>query len=488
MKFNFETDEDKKFLHHSMWVALLVVLVGIMIIGFAYLINHSENVSSFFSNILAILTPLIDGLIIAFLLTPVVNFFERRLFPSLITKKRKSQIIAKEREQVEWLQNTATAEEKEIFLKKENKKFALIRALSIFLSLLLLALLVYAFLYAVIPQIKSSIENIITKSGMYYRNVQHYLNKLAIKHPEAADLVMRNWDLYYDKILEWRDNTLIPIAKGWLVTASSFVVRFFSAIWNVIIGLIISIYIVAGKEKLSAQFKKVFYGIFGTNTANHLIDNVRFTNDKFSGFIVGKLVDSLIIGIITFICCTIFKFDYPVLIALIIGVTNIIPFFGPIFGAIPCFILLFMINPIKSLYFILFVIVLQQFDGNILGPKILGESTGVSGLWVIVSITFFGGIWNVPGMIIGVPLFAVLYAAFKTLIERSLKKKSLPVETTSYYNLKNIDPETNKPILHSSFYHVEKAKIKTGQINVREILHKRYLKRSIKDYFKNNKK
>jgi predicted PurR-regulated permease PerM len=308
-----------------------------------------------------------------------------------------------------------------------------------------------------------------------------------MKHPEAADLITRNWDLYYDKILEWRDNTLIPLVKGWLVTASGYVVKFFSAIWNIIIGLIISIYIVAGKEKLSAQFKKVFYGILGTNTANHLITNVRFTNDKFSGFIVGKLVDSLIIGIITLICCYIFKFDYPVLIALIIGVTNIIPFFGPIFGAIPCFILLFMINPIKSLYFILFVIVIQQFDGNVLGPKILGQSTGVSGLWVIVSITFFGGIWNVPGMIIGVPLFAVIYAAFKTVIERSLKKKSLPVETNNYYNLNYIDPNDNKLILHTNFYHINKASIKAGHINVREILHKRYLRRSIKDYFKKKK-
>jgi len=484
MKFNFETDEDKKFLHHSMWVALLSLIVGMLVIGFAYLTNHSENVSQFVSNILKILSPLIDGLIIAFLLTPVVNFFERRLFPALITKKRKQQILEREREQVEWLQNVATAEEKELFLKKENKKFKLLRALSILLSLLLLGLLIYAFLYAVIPQIKSSIENIVTKSGMYYRNVQHYLNKLAMKHPDVADVVIRNWDLYYDKIIEWRDNTVIPIAKGWLVTASSYIVKFFSAIWNVIIGLIISIYIVAGKEKLSAQFKKIFYGLFGTKTANHLINNIRFTNEKFSGFIVGKLVDSLIIGVITFVCCTIFKFDYPVLIALIIGVTNVIPFFGPIFGAIPCFILLFMISPIKSLYFVLFVIVLQQFDGNILGPKILGESTGVSGLWVIVSITFFGGIWNVPGMIVGVPLFAVLYAGFKTLIERSLHKKSLPTETNDFYNLNYIDPETNKPILHSSLYHIKKAQIQTGQINIRDILHKRYLKQNIKDYFK----
>ena len=472
---------DKKHRHLGFFYGMIALTVSVLAIGFCYLIYHNEEVSDSVSKLLKILTPLIDGLIIAFLIVPVVNFIERRLFPAFIRGKRRKNLIEKQRKEVEWLQNEATAEEKEEFFRKEKRKFGLIRAASITISLIFLAFLVYAFLYAVIPQIRESIENIVKRSGDYYQNVQNFLEKLAAKHPETAAVIKQNWEYYYDDIIAWRDNTLIPLIKDWLVNASGYVMKFFSAIWNIIIGLIISVYIVAGKEKFSAQFKKVFYGVLGPKNGNTFIKNLRFTNDKFSGFIVGKLVDSLIIGFITLICCYIFKFDYPVLIALIIGVTNVIPFFGPIFGAVPCLILLFMISPIKSLYFLIFVLLLQQFDGNILGPKILGESTGVSGIWVIVAITIFGGIWNVPGMIIGVPLFAVLYAAFKSFIEAQLKKRELPSDTFEYMNLDHINPEDRKLILHDDLYHIQKATIKSKDISPKKLIARLKAKRKIKE-------
>ena len=288
-----------------------------------------------------------------------------------------------------------------------------------------------------------------------------------------AGVIEKNWNLYYDDIIAWRDNTLLPIVKSWIVTASKHVVSFFSAAWNLVIGLIISVYILASKEKFCAQIKKIFYSMFGAKAANDFIDNLRFANNKFSGFIVGKLVDSFIIGILCFLCCLLFKFDYPVLIALIIGVTNIIPFFGPIFGALPCAILLFMISPIKALYFLLFIIALQQFDGNILGPKILGNSTGVSGFWVIISITFFGGIWGVPGMILGVPIFAVIYAIIKHFVERRLRIRKLPAETTRYYNLERINEETGAMIKHPPGYQVRKDPSKNTEMKFRNPFRKK---------------
>ena len=166
-------------------------------------------------------------------------------------------------------------------------------------------------------------------------------------------------------------------------------------------------------------------------------------NQKFSGFIVGKILDSLIIGILCFIFSSIFQFPYPVLLGLIIGVTNVIPFFGPFFGAIPCGLLVFMVNPIQCIWFLLFILALQQFDGNFLGPMILGESTGISGFWVIFSITFFGGIWGVPGMIIGVPLFAVVYAIIKTTLETKLTKKNLSMVTDDYIYVDYIDSQND---------------------------------------------
>ena len=445
-----------KFDSRNAQFGLTLLAVAIISISFCYLIYHGDTVSSFFSNLFSILSPIIFGLLISFLLIPMVNFFEHRVFPAFVPRKLKNEIAIKRVEAFEKLPE-ATDEEKAKYLKKVKRRFTLTRTASILLTMLIVALFVYGFLYSVIPQIKDSISSIVSKSGQYYENVNKFINNLAAKHPDIAEVIRKNWDLYYDDIIKWRDNTLIPKVKDWVVSASQTVMSAFSTVWNLIIGLIISIYVMASKEKFSAQFKKMFYALFGVKGANNLIDNIRFVNQKFSGFIVGKLVDSVIIGIITLICCYIFKFDYPVLLALIIGVTNIIPFFGPIFGAIPCVILLFMINPIKALYFIIFVILLQQFDGNILGPKILGESTGVSGFWVIVAITFFGGIWGVPGMIVGVPLFAVIYAAIKFLIDNKLRKKNLPLDTLRYYNLDRINDETGAMMKHPPGYMVKSS-------------------------------
>ena len=445
---------------------LTLLTVAFLSIFFCYIVNHWEDVTGFFSKTVDILAPIIDGLIIAFLLIPVVNFIEHRLSYCFMPPKKKKAYLAKEAKEADrYLKGEMTPEEQEAYEKARHKKFVLHRSISIIITLLFVGLLIYSFLYSVVPQIKESLTNIAKKSQDYYNNYNQYLDKLAKKYPDIAKLVENNWDQYKDYFISWRDNTFFPALKNLGVKASSGVLTFLSAVWDIIIGLIISVYILASKERFAAQFKKVFYGVWKTKTANTFIRNIRFVNEKFSGFIVGKLVDSLIIGVICLIFCYILKFDYPVLISVIIGVTNIIPFFGPIFGAIPCFILLFMISPIKSLYFIVFVLLLQQFDGNILGPKILGSSTGVSGLWVIFSITLFGGIWGVPGMIIGVPLFAVLYAGVKTFIEEKLNRKEMPTETKKYLNLDYIDPETMDFVKHESDYQVRKIQ-SMGEINL----------------------
>ncbi len=457
---------------HVIQIGVVLLIVAIIAITFCYLIYHGEEVSTFWSKIMKILAPIVDGLIIAFLLIPMVNFFEHRFFPMFIPKKVKYNLAIKRVEAFEALDG-CTDKEKEKYYKKTRRRMKLTRFASIALSLLIVGILIYGFLYSVIPQIRDSISSIIAKSDTYSKNLNKMVTDFAQKHPEMAKTIEKNWNLYYDDIINWRDTTLLPMAKGWLVNASKHVMSFFSAAWNLIIGLIISIYIIASKEKFSAQFKKIFYSMLGAKTANDFIDNLRFANKKFSGFIVGKLVDSFIIGIICFICCWIFKFDYPVLISLIIGVTNIIPFFGPIFGAIPCAILLFMINPLKALYFLIFVIALQQFDGNILGPKILGESTGVSGFWVIVSITFFGGLWGVPGMILGVPIFAVIYAIIKHFVERRLAIRKLPENTSRYYNLERINEETGAMIKHAPGYQVKKDATKNSTMKFRNPFRKK---------------
>ena len=212
--------------------------------------------------------------------------------------------------------------------------------------------------------------------------------------------------------------------------------------WNLIIGIIISVYVMSNKEKFAGEFKKTMYALYEKNTANIIINNVRFTHRTFSGFIGGKVLDSICIGLLCFVGTTIMQMPYASLISGISGVTNGIPFFGPFIGAVPCAFLIFIVNPTHPLtviYFALFILALQQFDGNILGPFILGDSIGLSSFWVIFSITFFGGLWGIFGIVIGVPLFAVIYAAIKSIIETKLRKKDLPMETETYTYVCAID-------------------------------------------------
>ena len=265
-----------------------------------------------------------------------------------------------------------------------------------------------------------------------------------LKYPEITKYIDNAFNSDESYISNWADDTLYPWLKTLASNASIYVFNLFKVLKDLVIGIIVSVYILLKKEEFKGQFKKICFGLFNVKASNIIIKNTRMANDKFSGFIVGKIVDSLIIGVLCFFGCTILKIEYPVLIALIIGVTNIIPFFGPVIGAIPCVILLLVINPIHSLYFLIFVIILQQVDGNIIGPKILGSSTGISGFWVIFAITVFGGFWGIPGMIIGVPLMAVIYSLVQSALEISLKNKELKTKTDDYVYLDYIDNETKE--------------------------------------------
>ena len=204
---------------------------------------------------------------------------------------------------------------------------------------------------------------------------------------------------------------------------------------NFLIGIIVAVYVLNCKTTFASQAKKIIYSIFNKKLGSAIIHEIRFVHQGFGGFIIGKLIDSLIIGILCYICLTLMKMPYTMLISVIIGITNIIPFFGPFIGAVPSFILLLLVSPMQSLYFIIFIFVLQQFDGNILGPKILGDSTGLSSFWVLFSILFFGGLMGFFGMIIGVPFFAVAYHLISQAVNKALQKKELSTNTDDYKNI-----------------------------------------------------
>ena len=219
---------------------------------------------------------------------------------------------------------------------------------------------------------------------------------------------------------------------------------------NMLIGLIVMIYLLNIKESLSAQGKKFIYSVLPLKAANIVVAEFQFIKKAFSGFIIGKLIDSLIIGILCFILMHLFKLPYELLISVIIGVTNIIPFFGPFIGAIPSFIIIVLQNPVQGLYFLIFVIILQQVDGNIIGPKILGDSTGLSSFWVVFAILVFGGLWGFPGMLLGVPIMAVIYYIVSNVVTYSLKKRGIPATEIDYVNLDRIDKHTNQPVYETT--------------------------------------
>lgn len=400
----------KKNKNHIRWgiTAFLVILASLISY---YVIFHLENLKGFINNIILILMPVIDGLIIAYLLTPLLNTFERKIIKPLF---------------------------KHVPINVNPKQQ---RMCSILITMVVVFLGFYVFFAMIIPQISTSIKTIIEQFPSYIDTLTLWISQILNDNPDFASFVTNLINEYSFDIENLFNTKVIPQLNSVIMTISVSVYSLFKELWNLIIGIIISIYLLGSKEKFAAQAKKIVYAFFSLEASNRFISNVRFANKTFGGFFVGKIIDSIIIGILCFICTSIMGTPFSVLISVIVGVTNIIPFFGPFLGAIPSTLLILFIDPLQALYFVIFVFILQQVDGNIIGPKILGSSTGLSSFWVIFSITLFGGILGIFGMIIGVPIFAVIFAFTKSLVESKLMLKDLPYETSNYLRLLYINPE-----------------------------------------------
>ena len=389
-------------------IAFLVIAASIC---FYYLIFRSEAFSAKINAFFSILSPVIYGIIIAYLLTPIVNFIERRILTPLFLKKSPE-------------------------MTSKRKKH--MRVISVILALLFVGILLYAFFSVIVPEVSSSIVAISYQFPYYIRNLNNLSNKLLEDNPSLNRLFTQIVDDYSGEFSSFLNNTIIPQTQEILKHISLSLISFLKTLWNVVIGAIISVYVLFNKELFAGQAKKIVYALINTEHANLFINDVRFTSQTFIGFITGKIVDSIIIGILCFIGLSILQMPYTVLVSVIVGVTNVIPFFGPYLGAIPSALIILMVNPLKCLYFVIFIIILQQLDGNVIGPKILGQTTGLSGFWVIFAITIFGGLWGVAGMIVGVPLWAVIYALIKRIISRKLKSRGLPSDTGIYLNVEKI--------------------------------------------------
>lgn len=418
--FSIETEGNKKkgrFANQYFCWGLTAFAVVAASLCFYYVMFHLTNITRGLRAAGHILMPVMFGLVLAYLLTPVLNYIEHNILMPLCDK---------------------------CGVKKTKKRDSFLRGVGIIVTIILFVAVIYGLCAMMVSQIVPSLMNIINNFDIYVNNMTVWVNKLLDDNPELKANVLRMLNEYSGELDKWLNEYVLPKTGELIKTVSLSVIGMLKVLWNFIIGVIISVYLLASKETFAGQAKKIIYACFKTPRANAIIGSFRFTHKTFIGFLSGKIVDSIIIGLLCFIGTTLLGTPYAALISVIIGVTNIIPFFGPFLGAIPSTILIFVVDPMKFLncvYFIIFILLLQQFDGNVIGPKILGNSTGLTGFWVIFSITVFGGFFGVVGMIVGVPIFAVIYAGIKYLINGSLKRRNLPQGTEKYLNVGFIDKE-----------------------------------------------
>ncbi len=404
MKFKFE----KKYLYWGI-TAFLVIVASIL---FYYILFHRSSFSDGIKTLIGISMPIIDGFVLGYLMTPILNKIEKYIIKPLYVKAK-------------------------IPLNAKSKRR--MRGCSILVTIVLILIICYEFFGLIIPEVVRSIQSIIFQFPIYINNLTNWALGLMKNNPDLEETVNDLIEQYSPKLLEYLNTNLLPHINGLVRTLSLSVLSIFKAIWNFVIGFIISIYVLGSKEKFAGQAKKIAYALFDRKVGNEVISNFRFIHSTFIGFIGGKIVDSIIIGLICFVCTNIIGTPYAILVSVIIGVTNVIPFFGPWIGGVPSALLVLMVDPIQALYFIILILIIQQFDGNILGPKILGDSTGLSGFWVIFAITIFGGLFGVLGMVVGVPIFAVFYACVSTAVNRALRKKDLPTDIQPYMTVGQIE-------------------------------------------------
>lgn len=375
-------------------IAVYTFLVIASIILFYLGISQVSIFTDKLDSLIVILQPFIIGFSIAYVINFLLEFYENKVF-------KIKQI-------------------KDLNLKST-------RGIGIVLSYLTMFLIIGMMFKFLLPEVLDSIIGLVNDIPLYINETSKVINNV------VGDL---NIGAEYSKTIIDNINNLInytiKFISNLIPAVGLMVATFISGIWNVVIGIIISVYLLIDKEKLCALSKKITYGLFNKKYADKIVELVERSNYTFGRFLIGKIIDSLIIGILTFVILTIFKMPYTILVSVIVGITNIIPFFGPFIGAIPSFIIILFVSPVQALWFLLIIFIIQQLDGNIIGPKILGDSIGISAFWILFSILVAGKLLGILGMIIGVPLFAIIYSIIKEYIENKLAKKGLKVETKDY--------------------------------------------------------
>ncbi len=401
---------DKKYLYWG--VTAICVFIACKMCSWAF--DEMPSILTMLSTITTALTSVIYGLIFAYLLNKIMIPFEKYLVRPFFTR---------------------------IMPDKPRKVKKLSRGFSVVLSELTAVGIVAGLIAVFIPQILESIVSLVDRSETYLRIVSEWVNNVL-------------YDSSFEEILEkalsvfvsWLESSVIPEINTLLSNLAGGAMGFVKSVFNIIVGLIISIYLLYSKERFCGQIKKILMALFKPSTVQSIVNGSKFINEAFGDYIIGTLIDALIVGIVTYIFMIIAGIPYSALIAILVGITNIIPVFGPFIGIVPSAFLILLENPIKCLMFVIFSIVLQQIDGNVIKPRIHGSKAGISGFWIMFSITFFGGIFGIPGMILGVPIITILYEILRNYNNGRLKSRNMPTDSKFYMDIEYIDPKTNEPI------------------------------------------
>ena len=396
-------------------IGLIAFLVLTLSILFFFLIFRYHGLSQTIEKLTGILQPITIGVVFAYLINPIVNLEEKYLLKCF-----------------------------EKWMKKPEKAKKTARGVSIIGAIIFVIIIITILLSMVIPELYKSIERVLVQLPEQADDFINWANQYIGVNGQFSEYFQIGLNKGVEIFESWLQTDVLSQTQKMIGSLTTGVISVVKLLLNIVVGILVSVYVLMSKEIFIGQGKKLVYVFLPVDKGNVFIEIVRKIHEIFGGFISGKILDSAIIGVLCFVSLSILKMPYALLVSVIVGVTNVVPFFGPFIGAIPSAILITLANPIQGLYFVIFVLVLQQLDGNVIGPKILGDSTGLSSFWVIFSILVSGGLFGFIGMVLGVPVFATLYYLIQRWSTYILKKKGLSSETENYIELAEITPETKE--------------------------------------------
>ena len=382
-----------------------LVAAGTIIIIIYQMVINKEGVMDNLLRLGEILSPFLYGFLMAYLLCPIYNAAVRETYK--LTNKQ---------------------------FKKKRNSLNFSRVVATILSLVVLVGVVGGFFALVIPELVRSIIGLIELMPERMTALLEWVDTVfdGVKYPEISKIIEESISETRDALILWTQNEFMPKIGVYMSHLSQGIIITVKTVLNMLIGVIICVYLLNGKDNFRAQIKKFITATLSQEKSDDVFEFAYFTNKTFGGFISGKLIDSIIMGILCFIVMSVLNLPYVMLISTIVGITNFIPFFGPFIGAIPSAIIICLVSPIQALYFMVMILVLQQIDGNIIGPRILGETTGLASFWVMFAIIVGGGLFGFAGMVLGVPVFSLFYYYFKKVIEKKLGFIGKPQSTKEY--------------------------------------------------------